>query len=212
MNALVRRLGSAPRRAWAIAGAVLVTALVALVVLGVRPGDRGGLTGTPAAATTAGASPAFTTAPPPPLSPAPTGPTATATALPPSADPVPLDAAARVGDVTVSLADVAAIQGTATGPGDVAGPALRVTVRLVNGTNDPLDLLGVAVSTTYGAGATPAPPLGDPSAAPLSGTLEPGATADGVYVFRVPTDARDSVTVSVGYQAGARYAVFTGAV
>jgi hypothetical protein len=194
-----------------IAGALGVLALVVvLVAFGVLPGDGGSPPGAAAATTTP---PAFSPlATPPPISPAPTGPTATATALPNSAPPVALDAPAQVGDVTVSLVGIEAIQGTATGPGDVAGPALRVTVRVANGAADPLDLLGVAVSMTYGAESTPASPLGDPSTAAFSGTLEPGASADGVYVFRIPTDARSSVTVSVGYQPGAPYAVFTGAV
>jgi hypothetical protein len=32
----------------------------------------------------------------------------------------------------------------------------------------------------------------------------------GVYLFTVPEDDRDTVTVSVGYEAGAPYLVFTG--
>ena len=34
--------------------------------------------------------------------------------------------------------------------------------------------------------------------------------AEGVYVFSLAEDARDLVTVSVGYQAGAPFMVFTG--
>lgn len=207
MSFLFRRSGPPPRRAWVAAGALLLVGVaVTLVALGVLPGDRGGSSDAAAATTTTA-----TTATPPPISPAPTGPTADATALPPSEAPVALGAPAQVGDVTVSLVGIDAIQGTAHGPGDVAGPALRVTVRLDNGTSDPLDLLGVSVTMSYGSDATPASPLGDPSAAPFGGTLEPGQSARAVYVFRVPTDARNAVSVSVGYQPGAPYAVFTGA-
>lgn len=207
--------GPTLRRA-AVAGAIAAVVVVLIIVAVVLTGGSGRDGGTPgaAAATTTAATPSApatgeVTAPP--ISPSPTGPTSDATALPPSQEAVPLDAPAQVGDVGVSLTRLEAIQGQATAPGDVAGPALRVTVRLENGTTDPLDLLGVSVGLSYGADPMPASPLGDPSAATFSGMLEPGGTADAVYVFRVPADARDSVTVSVGHQPGAPYAVFTGA-
>jgi hypothetical protein len=196
-----------------VAALVVIALSVVLVVLGVLQDDAQDSDSAAAATTTAAtpSAPATGEVAPPPISPSPTGPTSDATALPPSLEAVALDAPARVGEVDVSLVGIDAIQGQATAPGDVAGPALRVTVRLVNGTQDPLDLLGASVGLTYGADAVPASPLGDPSAATFSGTLEPGGTADAVYVFRVPADARDAVTVSVGYQPGAPYAVFTGA-
>lgn len=217
MTTLFPRPRPRPAVRWAVlvGGSLLavgVVALIALIALGVLPGDRGGPTDAAAGTTTAAPSPVPVTATPPPISPSPTRPTAVATALPPSQEPVALDAPAQVGDVTVSLTGIEAIQGTASGPGDVAGPALRVTVRLGNGTADPLDLLSVSVGMTYGAAATPASPLGDPSAGGFAGALTPGGSATGVYVFRVPADARDAVTVSVGYQPGAPYAVFAGAV
>lgn len=208
MSSLFRRARPEQRRVWVVLGSLGVLTLGVLVALGVLPGTGGGSPGTAAATTSA----PLIVATPPPISPAPTGPTSRATALPTSQQPVALDAPARVGDVTVSLADVDSIQGAATGPGDVAGPALRVTVRMANGTADPLDLLGVAVSMTYGSQSTPASPLGDPSVRVFTGTLEPGGSAEGIYVFRVPTGDRDAVTVSVGYQPGAPYAVFAGAV
>jgi hypothetical protein len=195
-----------------VAGALAVVALVVALVAFVLPGDGSGADRAAAATTTPAQSSAPVTATPPPLSPAPTGPTEDATALPSSRPAVPLDEVSTVDEVGVSLVAIEEIQGRATGPGDVAGPALRVTVRLDNGTADPLDLAAASVQVTYGPDATPASPLDDPSAAPFSGTLEPGASADGVYVVRVPVDARDSVTVSVGYRPGAPFAVFTGAV
>jgi hypothetical protein len=194
-------------------GAVVVALVVTVLALALQ--GKGSGSGGAAAATTSAAPP---TVPPsstvaaPPISPAPTGPTADATALPASQEPVPLEETARVGEVDVSLVAVEEIQGRATGPGDVAGPALRITVQLENGTADPLDLLGVSVTMTYGTDAVPASPLGDPSVALFSGVLEPGESAEGIYVFRVPADVRDAVSVSVGYQPGAPFAVFSGAV
>ena len=37
-------------------------------------------------------------------------------------------------------------------------------------------------------------------------------SGEGVYVFSVPTDVRDRVTLEVGYQAGAPLLLFTGPV
>lgn len=199
---------------WAVA--VLLVVVVAAAGIAIAAGggrssaDEDGPTGD-AAATATAPSPSAT-APAPPISPAPTGPTEDATELPPGQAPVPLDAPADVGGVTVSLAAVESIEGRASGPGDVAGPAVRVTVRLENGTPDPLDLLGVSVQLTYGADAVPGSPLGDPSVAMFAGVLEPGGTSEGVYVFAVPPDGQDAVTVTVGHQPGAPFAIFTGAV
>jgi hypothetical protein len=94
----------------------------------------------------------------------------------------------------------------------VNGPALRVTVRIENGTDQPIELDGVATNLSYGADRTPASPLADDSERPFSGTLAAGASADAVYVFSVPADARDTVTVEVGYTAGAPLLQFTGPV
>jgi hypothetical protein len=68
----------------------------------------------------------------------------------------------------------------------------------------------VAVDLSHGAEQMPAPSLDDASVVPFTGTLQPGETVEGVYVFRVPTESRDTVTVSVGHRPGAPYAVFTG--
>jgi hypothetical protein len=69
---------------------------------------------------------------------------------------------------------------------------------------------GVAVDLAYGPELVPASPLGDASALPFSGTVEPGGTAEGVYVFSIAEADRAEITLSVGYQAGAPFLVFTG--
>src|SRR3712207_1179832 len=94
----------------------------------------------------------------------------------------------------------------------IAGPALRVTVRVENGTAEPVALGGVAVNLAYGPDRTPASPLDDPSRRPFATMVEPGQSAEGVYVFTVPADARDQVTIEVGYEAGAPLLQFTGPV
>ncbi len=131
--------------------------------------------------------------------------------LPPSRPAVPLDRPAATGDgITATVSSIEAVDGIGEGRGNVSGPALRVTVRITNGTAEPVDLSGAAVGLTHGGDAVPASPLDDPSQAPFSGSVAPGDTAQGVYVFRVPQDDRDTVTVSVGHRAGAPFMVFTG--
>lgn len=213
--------GGAVRRRLLLAGTALtLAALVALaLVLGTRDDDAG-------ARATSGAEPAPTgTAAPesqptlegpeipaPPVESDPAGQALPVDERPPSLPAVALDAPAATGDgVTGSLVSVEAVDGTGVGRGNVSGPALRVTVRLTNGTTEALALDGVAVELTHGADAVPASPLDDPSHSPFGGSLEPGATAEGVYVFSVPADDRELVSVSVGYRAGAPFMVFSGA-
>ncbi|MGY1741763.1 MULTISPECIES: hypothetical protein [unclassified Blastococcus] len=203
------------RRRLAAAGAAVLVALAALVLVLVTGGGDGDGSSA-AAATTASPTPGAPvdeTVVPMPPTPTPTGPTEDVDEPPPALPEVPLDAPAAVGNgIVATIASVEAIDGTAVGPGNIAGPALRLTVRIENGTSEAVSLDGVAVNLSHGPDRTPASPLDDPSRAPFTGMVEPGATGEGVYVFSVPTGVRDLVTVEVGYQAGAPLLLFTGPV
>ncbi|WP_157943995.1 DUF4352 domain-containing protein [Blastococcus atacamensis] len=121
------------------------------------------------------------------------------------------DQQAAVGNgITADVVSLDAIEGTGQGPGNISGPALKVTLRLTNGTSEPVSADAVAVDLAYGTELFPASPLDDPSSAPFTGTVAPSGSTQGVYVFSVPADERDLVQVSVGYQAGAPILVFTG--
>lgn len=210
--------GARKPRSWRLPAAVGAGALVALLVLVVvwttRGADGAGDGGTTAAET---ATPAPRPEPvlggPEPSAP-PADPGAQPVAadeLPPSLAPVAFQASAATGDgVTATVPVVEAVDGVGQGRGNVSGPAVRVTVRLTNGTDGPVDLSGVAVRMTYGSTPVPAPRLDDPSQDLFTGSLAPGGSADGSYVFSVPADSREVVTVSVGYRAGAPFMVFTG--
>jgi hypothetical protein len=198
-----------------VAGVVLVAVLAGLALVLTRddrtgrPANGSGAT-TSSEATSASVSPTIDSVPP---TAAPLGPTGNAEDLPPALPAVPLDATAQVGNgISATLPSIEGIQGSGTGPGNVAGPALRVTVRIVNGTRAPVSLDGVAVNLFYGSEDAPASPLDDSSQSPFGGSLAAGETADGVYVFSVPSDVRDSVTVEMGYEAGAPRLLFTGPV
>lgn len=213
------RFAGTRRRVW-LGAAVAVVVVLTVVSLLLSGGDDDRTPSAAAGETTAStttappvvaAPTAPTPAPTPETTPEPTGPTGNVDDPPPSRPAVALDAAAQVGDgVSASLVSLDAIEGTATGPGNIAGPALRITVRIENGTDEPVSLGGVVVDLASGRDLVPASPLDDPSAAPFAGTVAPGEHADGVYVFTIPEEDRGSVTVSVGYQAGAPLMVFTG--
>jgi hypothetical protein len=199
-------------------GALLLVALLALVLVLTQGGDDESSSGGAAAATgsaattttagpTAGSGAAPTTAAPA------TGATEGAEELPAELPEVALDAPAAAGNgVVATLPSIEAIQGSATGPGNVNGPALRVTVRIQNGTAEPISLDGVATNMYSGSDRTPASPLDDPSRRPFAGTVAAGETAEAVYVFSVPVDVRDDITVEVGYAAGAPLLLFRGPV
>ncbi|SOE01053.1 hypothetical protein [Blastococcus haudaquaticus] len=205
----------------AVVAAVVAVALVVLVVVLSGRDDAAGdgaASSTPSATTSSGASSPSASAPTTPGA-EPSAPAGSAQAVPvdgneppPQRPPVALDAGDDVDGVTGSLALVEEIDGSAQGPGNINGPALRITVRLVNGTDADLALSGVAVSVFHGADRTPASPLEDRSQSPFAGDLPPGDAAEGVYVLRVPADDRDDIRVEVGVRPGAAVMVFTGAV
>lgn len=161
---------------------------------------------TPSGPTSTGAQ----SADPDPVTPQPTGSPVDANELPPLLPVVALDEIASVDQVAVSMESIEAIDGQGVGPGNVAGPALRVTLRIENRGSSDVTVDDVSVNLFHGPELTPASPLDDPSRSPFRGTLAPGDTAEGSYVFSVPTGARDQVTVEVGYRAGASRAQFSG--
>jgi len=99
--------------------------------------------------------------------------------------------------VTVALASIAAVQGSADEPGEVAGPAIKFVVSVTNQSADPLSLDRVVVNVDYGADSTPGGELNESGDVPLQGDLAPGADASGTYTFTVPEDQRGDVRISV---------------
>jgi len=127
-----------------------------------------------------------------------------------TAAPVSLTGTAEFGGgVTVDLASIASVQTTAQGPGEVAGPGLVITIRIKNGSAAavPLDAVNVTVTD---AAQTPASPMSGAPAAPFSGQVAPGAEAQGVYVFTVPSDYTDPASITVSYSTDAPIVLFTG--
>jgi hypothetical protein len=133
------------------------------------------------------------------------------------APPVPIEDAELDDVVTldtgvrVSVTEITGISVEAETPGEVAGPAVAATIRFENESGHPLDLGGTMVTLVDAAGNVAAPTTSEP-AAPTSGTLDDGGTAEGTYVFRMPEDTRNTITLTVDYAAGAPVVVFHGSV
>ena len=93
----------------------------------------------------------------------------------------------------------------------MAGPAVAATIRFENESGHPLDLGATMVTLVDAAGNVAAPTTSSP-AAPTSGTLDDGGATEGTYVFRMPEDTRNEITLTVDYEAGAPVVVFHGSV
>lgn len=195
------------RRYWWVALVVLLLAAIGLGLAAANGSGAGSQDGGPTPSASA------VSTPPTP------GPTASGepTAEPaPGASPEPAptvgfgETATVVPQVTVTLTDVEAVEGEANGPGEVAGPALRFTIRIENTTGAPIDLGTTVVNAYHGTDQTPSAPLSGPDGQPFPAQLDSGGTATGRFVFGVPEGERDIVRATVDYTVGAPVVVFEG--
>jgi hypothetical protein len=142
----------------------------------------------------------------------------TADAAPPSsgpdaqeAPPVGLDASpVVVPGVTLRVKGVTSVDGAASLPGEVTGPAVRVELELTNASGAPADLSTTVVALAYGAERIPANTFSTGTSS-FVGQVDTGSSATGVYVFAVPTDDQASLRLTVDYAVGVPVVVFEGA-
>lgn len=199
-------------RYWAlIAGGVLL--VVALVLMYAQRDDDAGSAPPP---TPASSSPSDLPGSDPSSGP-------TETPEPGSLDPVPVREVetappvglAETGDfgtgLTLRIRNWQPVEGVARGPGEIAGPAVRLVLEAHNDTGRPVSLEGVVVALEHGPDHTPAITLSEPDADPFEGELAAGGTARAAYVFAVPEEERDRVRVSASYTGAAPTLVFQGA-
>lgn len=192
-----------------VALAVVAAVVVALVVWAVVRAGAGepGAAASPSASPTA--SPSASASQSPVVAGATTDgaePGETATAAPDAAAPVtvPPDAAAPAAGtvssavgapaevaprVTVTVDALEAIQGDGNGPGEIDGPSVRFTVRVSNGSDAGLSLVGAVVNAYFGDAQTPGIQLSGSGSSPLPSSVAAGADATGTYVFLLPADA-----------------------
>lgn len=131
----------------------------------------------------------------------------------PTVPAVAIEEEADFGDgVTARVTKMAAVDAEAAGAGEIGGPAVAVTIELTNGTRASLPLDAVNVLLSYGSQDTPAlPVIGDGRAKSLSGSLKPGASRKGVYVFTLAPNDRDAVTLTVSHTSLSPIVAFEGA-
>jgi hypothetical protein len=111
--------------------------------------------------------------------------------------------------LTAAIADPARVHAQARIPGEIAGPALSFTLQLTNHGRASLDLDTNIAVTAHDAAGVPFTAL-TTSTHPVSGTLRSGAHASGHYVFHLPDNTKNPVTIEVTYAATAEVARFAG--
>ncbi|MGI8628482.1 MAG: hypothetical protein ACR2J5_18230 [Geodermatophilaceae bacterium] len=191
-----------------VALALLAVAALVWAVNREDPSEPGATGSAPSRNPTAGSSASAPTtsdyAPAPSESPVPD--------LPVQLEPVPLDETAEFGDdVSAELVDLVAVEVEGDSPGEISGPAIQVTVRLFNGTSQPLPIDAVTVFLYFGAELTPAPQISNQADSFFTGFLDPGEAAQGTYTFSVAEDERDDISVTVSHSPTSTVVVFNGA-
>lgn len=129
----------------------------------------------------------------------------------PTADPVPLEEPARpTPEVEARITRIEAVEGEANLPGEVGGPALRITVSVDNATSAPLDLTFAVVNLYFGQERSPAIELLRPGGEEFPAEVDAGGEATGVFVFLVPEGERDDVLVELDLSTESTVVLFEG--
>jgi hypothetical protein len=215
-----------PRRAYGHRRRVIIGSAVAVAVLAAAAIGYGVVTGQFLTAPAGTPSPSSSTSDPEPApsrtsaAPLP-GPFVSATrnatpretsdVIPPELEPAAPDEAVEAPDgMRVALTRIEHVQGQALQPGEVSGPAVRVTVTMTNGTKESINTSLVVVNAYIGAERRPAGTVIRPGGLPFSGPLAPGETTYGIYLFAIPEQDRTDVTITVDYQGAGATVVFSG--
>jgi hypothetical protein len=113
--------------------------------------------------------------------------------------------------VTASVVRVEAVSGEAKGPGEISGPALRVTIDVKNGSDKPIRTELGLINLYYGKDRSPAGTLSGPGATPFPTEIPAGASGSGTSVFNVPRNERGHIEVEFSYSTDAPVVIFSGA-
>ena len=128
-----------------------------------------------------------------------------------TAKPVGTSVTYRGRALTATVQRATRITAVARIPGEIAGPAVSVQLKMVNRGKSSVGLGSLVAITAQGSDGTPFSPVTTSTTA-VSATLRPGASTVGRYVFHLPTGYRGQVTIQVTYAATAEVARFVGSV
>lgn len=128
-----------------------------------------------------------------------------------TASPVEVDEPARTGTgVRVALRSWEPVTIKSGAPGEIAGPGVAITMRVVNNSDERLDLSNVVADLRYGEEQTPAIRSDRAPTVAFSGALSPGEGASATYAFRIDEPDRDVVTLLVSLNTEVPVVVFEG--
>ena len=126
-------------------------------------------------------------------------------------EPVPPEAVVEApGGLEVTLVTLEAVEGKAVAGGEISGPAVRATVSIMNKGTEATDLEYVVVNAYTGSDRAPTGTVMQPGGAPFSGSLDPGETSEGVYLFSIAEADRSDVVITVDHRLGQPVVVFQG--
>ena len=111
------------------------------------------------------------------------------------------------GRAHATLVSARTVTVTRRGPGELSGPAVALTLRVVNGPAHALDL--TAVTVTASVAGQEASPSDSPPAQPFRGSLAAARSATGVYVFVLPAGRHGTVAAVVSLSPDLPVARFT---
>lgn len=124
---------------------------------------------------------------------------------------VPLrEVAAPEPGLRIAVTEVEKIRSRAEIPGETSRPALRITVRADNTTDEVIGIGGALTNLYYGPERDAATLVLRPGGRPFPQELEPGESATSVVVYNVPPEARDDVVLEVSLDATIRRVEFSG--
>lgn len=187
---------------------IIWAAIVVVALLAV--GVTWGVLATASSREPANAGPTQSVPPTPTVWPTPTA-GATETVVP-TAPPseVPIDEPAEVGgSVIAEVTSVERFTSTGGTPGELGGPALRITVKVTNNGSSPADLSGASVTTAFGKDAVPGSELGGDGTSTLPASIQPGKSASATYAFVIPGE-QDTIRVTLDLLQGEPVVVFEG--
>ncbi|CAN5247223.1 hypothetical protein BH09ACT10_BH09ACT10_20460 [soil metagenome] len=196
------------RRLWLILGVAAIAAIVVVFIV-TRSDDKKDASADPTSPTAQASEPVST----PSATATPTktpGTTPQPTALPTTGKPVDIKSDAPLpAEGSARVLKVESVTSKAKGPGEISGPAVRVTLEITAG-DKAVSSSQIAVNAYYGKDATPAIPMTRPGGAPFEGTIKAGSSKSGVYLFNVPKNHRDDLTVELYYAGNKAPVRFTG--